>query len=274
MEHKNNDRTAKKTYTLSDAKKTVNSRKNKSRFTGFIILAAIIVVAGWLIFDKLFIIRNFEIHGSKEYTAEQAQQAALDLGISKGDHILGFNRQKAENAAKYILPEFDSVKIVFDMPDTVILKVEEAFPAMYIVFGDGAFTLSPALRVVSFVSDISECENTGMIRLDIDGVTKCVAGEYLVTDNNNDALLKRLYAILSEEGVTAETTSIDVTDKYDISFEYKNRFKVLLGDEENLTVKIRYMKAILENLKPDDSGVIDVSDEEYRDATFKSYSKM
>ena len=274
MEHKNNDRTAKSTYTLADARKTVNSRTNKSRFSGWLILTAIIIVAGWLVFDKLFIIRNFRIDGKEEYTAEQARKAALEIGISEGGHILGFNREKAEKAAKYRLAEFDSVKIEFDMPDTVVLKVQEAFPAMYFVFGDGAFTLSPTLRVVSFVSDVSECENTGIIRIDIDGVTKCVAGEYLVTDNNHDELLKRLYAVLSEEGVAAETTSIDVTDKYDISFEYKNRFKVLLGDEENLTVKIRYMKAILDNLKPNDSGVIDVSDEEYRDATFKAYNKM
>ncbi|MBQ7980319.1 MAG: FtsQ-type POTRA domain-containing protein [Oscillospiraceae bacterium] len=262
------------TRRLAEARRALKAQKIKNTITALAIVVPLVIIAGWLLFDKLFIIRSFEIRGLYEYTPEKAEIAAESIGIHKGTHILGFNKKTAEAEAKYRLSEFDSVKIVFEMPDTVVLKVVEAEPSMYMVFGDKGYVLSKKLRVISACNDTSDCEGMGLIRLMLDNVTKCVAGEFLGCASGNDGIVKRLYAIFEEEGIASEITAIDVTDKFDISFEYKKQFEVKLGDEQNLTVKIRYMKAIIDELGPDDSGVIDVSDDEYRDATFKPYSKM
>ena len=114
----------------------------------------------------------------------------------------------------------------------------------------------------------------GLIRVDLDGITKCVAGEFLETDGEGDEILKKLYSVFKEEETASDVTAVDVTDKFNITFVYQNKFEVKLGDSKDFTVKIRYMKAIAGELDADDSGVIDVSDENHRDATFKPYNKM
>ena len=259
---------------LTEARKVLKARKRRNGIVGFAVTVPIVIISAWLLFDKLFIIRNFEIRGSKEYTTEQAQLSAENIGIHKGDHIFGFDKKTAELDAKYRLPAFDSVKVSFEMPDTVVLNVVEAIPSMYTLLGNKGYVLSESLRVISMSDDTSECEGMGLIRLELENITKCVAGEFLVTGDGNDEIVKMLYAVLEEEGIAADVTGINVTDKFDITFDFKKQFEVKLGDDKNLTVKIRYMKAILNELKSDDSGVIDVSDDEYRDATFKPYNKM
>ena len=262
------------TYKLSDAKKKHNKRKMNNRITAFCVTFVVIIIAGWLLFDKLFIIRRYEIRGSAEYTSEQAMTAAKSIGILPGEHIFGFDKKNAVMESKYHLPQFDSVEISFEMPDTVILNVKEAIPCMYTVFGNSGYILSEGLRVISAHTDASEYESSGLIRVDFGTVTKCVAGEFIETSGNSAETVKKLYSVLKEEGVAVDVTAVDVSDKFDISFEYKKQFDVKLGDDEGLTVKIRYMKAIVNELGESDSGVIDVSDEKHRDATFKPYSKM
>ena len=261
-------------FKLPEARREVKKRKRKKLVTAFIIAVPIVLTAVWLLFDKLFVIRHFEMTGNGEYSEEEARLAAEEIGIKQGSHMFGFDEKTAESEAKYRLPRFDTVEIELKLPDTVIIKVKEAEPVMYTVFGENGYVLSEGLRIISAHSDVSDCETMGVARLYIDGITKCVAGEFLETNNKNGEIAKLIYAVLKEEGIAAEVTSIDVTDKFDLKFEYKKQFEVRLGDDENLTVKIRYMKAIVNELKPDDSGVIDVSDDEYRDATFKPYSKM
>lgn len=283
MEYKNSDHPVNirnntdmkgRRQSLSSARSSFRARKQRNRIASLLVAVPVIIVAGWLLFDKLFVIRNFRISGNNEYTAEQAELAAESIGIHKGAHIFGFDKKAAEAKAKYSLSEFDSIKVTFEMPDTVVLKVEEAVPSMYIIYGDKGYVLSESLRVISACNDTSECDSMGLIRIELDNIVKCVAGEFLVTEGKKDELVKRLYSVFEEEGIAADITAIDVSDKFDITFNYKKQFEVKLGDEKNITVKIRYMKAIIKELKGDDSGVIDVSDDEYRDATFKPYNKM
>lgn len=261
-------------YRLPEARKTVRARKRKKIIKAGVITAVLVFVAGWLMFDKLFVIRNFKMTGSEVYTSQQAEKAAEAIGIEKGSHIFGFNKKNAEENAHFMLSEFDSVSVSFDLPDTVVLNVKESVPVMYTVFGEKAYILSEALKVISAENDPSTCEDKGLAKIEFKEISKCVAGDFLVADGKSTELVQNLYAVLKEEGVAQFVSGIDVTNKFDISFDYGKRFRVELGDEKNLTVKIRYMKAIIEKLNPGDSGVIDVSDDDYRDATFKAYSKM
>lgn len=261
-------------YRLPEARRTVRAIKRKKIIKAGLITAVLVFIAGWLLFDKLFVIRNFTMSGNEEYTSEQAEQAAKAIGIEKGGHVFGFDKKSAEGNANFILSEFDSVKISFDLPDTVVLTVKESVPVMYTVFGEKGYVLSESLKVISAQDDPSECEDMGLTKVEFQGISKCVAGEFLIAEGKSTELVTNLYAVLKEEGVAEYITGIDVTNKFDISFDYGKQFKVELGDENNLTVKIRYMKAIIGKLNPGDSGVIDVSDEDYRDATFKAYSKM
>lgn len=265
---------SKKVDNLDSAKKRLKRKVRNGRIKALLIVLFLLIIGLWLVFDKLFVVKKIKVIGQNTYTDAQAVEIAEEMGIHLSDHLFAIDKIEAKELARYRLPQFDSIEISFDMPDTVVLSVTEATPVMYIIFGDRGYSVSESLRVIKGYSDPAECESLGLARLELNGITKCVVGEYLETSGTEDELAKKLYSIFKEEGIAGDVTTIDVTQKYDITFEYKKQFRVLLGNENNLTVKVRYMKAIAEKLKKNDSGVIDVSDEECKDATFKPYNKM
>lgn len=104
------------------------------------VILAVAALFAYVIFDKLFVIQGFRVKGASEteYTAEQAEAMAEELGLKKGMHLFGFNRKAAEQTARFALSEFDSVRIRYALPDTVVLDVKEAEPAMYVSVGGAA----------------------------------------------------------------------------------------------------------------------------------------
>lgn len=261
---------------LNAVKKKHKAQKRRNRLFAVLVTAVVAVIGIGVAVDRLFVIRKIEISGGEDYTytKEQAEETAKRVGISKGENLLALDRKKAEANAKYYLPQFDSVQIEFDLPDTVVLKVREAEPVMYTVANGRGYVMSEKMRVTSVYDDASDAENLGLIRAELSGVTKSVAGEFIETANGSDKILAELYAVLKEEGLAPDVTAIDVSDKFELSFEYKRRFTVKLGDGENLTVRVRFMESVARELSENDSGVIDVSDENLREWSFKAYSKM
>ena len=264
---------ARKRLSVTEAKKRARRKKNKRHFFAFCICVIALLCTAFVVYDKLFVIDSFAVRGEKEYTAEQAETFAKAIGIEPGMHLFSFDREKASANAKYALSEFDSVKIRYDLPSGIVLEVKESVPILYITFGGHHFILSEGLRVLSMTDDASVPESMALKHVAVGGVSGCVAGEFLQTDSGCDEILISLLAVLKEEGVLAEATEIDVSDKFAIRFDYKQRYTVLLGDSVNMSVKVRLFKAIEQKLRETDSGYIDVSDENYREGQFKPYNR-
>ncbi len=258
---------------VNAAKRRHKRNKRSARAVSVLVILAVAALFAYVIFDKLFVIQGFRVKGTSEteYTAEQAEAMAEELGLKKGMHLFGFNRKAAEQTARFALSEFDSVRIRYALPDTVVLDVKEAEPAMYVSVGGSSYVLSEGLRVLSVTSDASEVENGFLKRTLIGGITSCVAGRFVETDSGCDEILKQLYSVLKEEDCIAEADDLDVSHKFDLTFTYKKRFTVKLGDADNLAVKVRFMKSIADKLNEKASGIIDVSDENYREGMFKPY---
>ena len=78
---------------------------------------------------------------------------------------------------------------------------------------------------------------------------------------------------LLENDVQNEITSINVSDKFNISLTYGTRYVVKLGDSGSLGTKIEFMKRIVEDRTGDVvGGTIDVSDEDNREAIYKKFN--
>ncbi len=251
-------------------KKREKNRRNKRILSAFVIAAAVCAL-GYAVFDKAFVIRHFSVKGQESYTAEEAEMMAKSLGLEKGMHLFGFDREKAEQSARYILSSFDSVHIRYALPDGVVFEVKESEPALYVTVGGNYYILSPWLRVLGVTTDGEYVERLCLKRVLMNGITSCVAGNFVETANGEDEVLKQLYAVLAEEGCLADANDLDVSDRFALTFLYKQRFRVRLGDADNLSVKIRFMKSIAEKLSDTAVGEIDVSDENYREGMFKSY---
>ena len=245
-------------------------KKNKIKKMAFVALVVMLslLAASVVVFDKLFVVNNIEIRGNREYTAEEATLFGKEIGIEKGMHLFSFDREEKALEAKYRLSIFDSVSVSLSLPDTVVLKVKEAEPCFYISKNHEHYILSEELRVISRTENAADAEALALIKAEIGNIEKCVVGEFLAVKDDNDEIFKSLYDILVEEGVAADVSEIDTTDKFDINIQYKGRFTVKIGSKEELVSKVRFMDAIEQKLKADDSGYIDVSDERGREGTF------
>ncbi len=256
---------------LSAAKKKQAEQKRQNLFLASSMVIILLLLSGWLLFDKMFVINQFSIKGNVEYTEEQALEIAQRIGLEKGTNLFGFDKAQLQKEAKYYLSEFDSVTIKRSLPDKIIFAVKEATPAMYIAENGKNYILSEGLRVTSVTDDASIPENLSLIRIYINDVVKCQAGEFLQTSAGSDDVMKDLYAVLSEEEVLGEVSEINVENKFAVSMLYKKRFTVKLGSADNFTVKVRFMKSIVQKLRDTDSGYIDVSDDNLREGVFKAY---
>lgn len=226
---------------------------------------------GYALFDRVFVIKHFSVNGNDTYTDIQAEEMAKRVGLEKGMHLFGFDRKSTEQTARYALSDFDSVHIRYSFPDGVVFEVKEAEPVLYVSVSGSYYILSEGLRVLMVTADGEYVDSLRLKRVLIDGITSCVAGEFVETDNGCDEILKQLCSVLEEEECFDEAADLDVSHRFDLTFTYKQRFRVKLGDADNLTVKIRFMKSIAERLSETAVGEIDVSDENYREGMFKPY---
>ena len=269
MENKQNTGNGARGVSLASAKKRQKRKNGENRFIAFCAVIVVILIAGWLMFDKLFIISEFSLEGNTKYSKEEAEAFAEKIGLEKGMHLFGFDKKELQTRANYYIPEVDQVTIGYKLPHEIVFKVKESIPAMYLTESGKHFVLSEGLKVVGAFTDASEAEILSLVKVHIGGITKCQSGTFLETENGYDKILISLYNIFREEGILDDVTEIDVSNKFNISFQ---RFTVKLGNEENLTVKVRFMKQIATELAENDRGYIDVSDEDFREGTFKSYS--
>lgn len=276
MENRSNTdvkRVTQKNVSVRAAKRRHRRNKAKNRLYSVLVAAALVLILGYVAFDKCFVIKSFAVKcdGEADYTPEQAETMAKDLGIEKGMHLFGFNRAEAEKTARFKLSEFDAVRVRYALPDGIVLEVKPSEPVMYISVGGSSYVLSEGLRVLSVSADASAVENGFLKRVLIGGVTSCVAGNFITADSGCDEILKDLYAVLKEENCLADADDLDISDKFDLTFTYRKRFTVKLGGADNLSVKVRFMKSIADKLSDKATGIIDVSDENYREGMFKPY---
>lgn len=254
---------------LEQAGKRIKKSKAKSKLIGFLFLFVILVVGIYFCYVNLFTLKSIKVVGDCPYTQEQMMEG---MGLEKGMGIYDKTQKEIREEVKYNLPYINEIKISRRWPHTIVAKVQKAEPTFYISISEDLYILSQGLRVLSKTKSAEDIELNSLILLQIDNVYSCVEGEYLEISDDNNKCLTELVLCLKEYDEFANITVIDIQDKFDIKLQYNSTYEVKLGDTKNLDIKIRFMQKILEKIdKSGVSGVIDVSDEETREATFKNF---
>ncbi len=256
--------------TLGSVQKSSRQRGIKSKLASFLIVASALVVVVWFCYTKFFLIKKCELkyEGNLDYTEEQVLQGA---GLAYGMQLYALDKQTISENIVYNLPFIDSYELKRVWPNKVVFEIIPAVPSMYTVIGNNAFVLSQSLRVLSQTDDFSYIESNKLINVFISDIKSCVAGEYLQSDKDSADTAKKIYQKLCQYGIVGDVTEIDVSDRFDITFSYKKRYEVKLGDKRNLDMKIKFMIAIEEKLPETKSGIIDVSDENAKEGVVKSF---
>ncbi len=259
--------------TLKDNFESVrrNKKVNKARntFISVLLLLCIFIVGVYVCYEKYFIIEKCKIEGDIPYTPDEVLKG---LGFEKGMNLYELQNDKINENALYNLPHIDTFKISRKWPDTIVVKATAAVPSMYVTLDNRNFVLSQSMRVLSETKDFSYIESHSLVSVILSDVKKCVAGEYLETNDNSEKIVLEIYKCLTDANIIGYVDEIDVSDKFDITFKYKSSFVVQLGDAKNLSKKIDFMKGIESKLHEGSSGIIDVSDENVKEGIVKNFT--
>ena len=235
-----------------------------------LVLVFVLLLCIWFCYNKFFLIKKcvLEYDGNLDYTEDEVLKGA---GLDYGMKLYELDNDTIKENVLYNLPYIDSFKIKRIWPDKICFEIVPAVPSMYTVIGDNAFVLSQSLRVLSQTDDFDYIDSNKLINVKIQNITSCVAGEYLKTDSDSADTVKLIYSLLEENGILSNVDEIDANDRFDMSFGYKSRYLVKLGDKRNLDLKIRFMISIEEKLGVNSGGVIDVSDENVKEGIVKGF---
>ncbi|MBR4345685.1 MAG: FtsQ-type POTRA domain-containing protein [Oscillospiraceae bacterium] len=218
-------------------------RQKKRTIPVMPVLILALIVLGVLCVTVFFKIDTVKLTGSSNYTPEELVDAS---GIKAGANLIVTNMGAAEkNIEKLVYVEDATVKRSF--PSSVSINVTASTPVANFICDRNVLLVSQGGKV------LESSEEPKADLLDFYGTQPApgiVPGDkYTSGDPRKDEAVNAVITCFTEEGYTAGDgiTSIDVTDRTQISFMYQDRIKVEIGNINDLSAKMRFAMEILEN---------------------------
>jgi len=242
---------------MAEERRPTQRRRRKRRNPIISILSALLICGALLlgisVFFKISVIR---VEGSTKYSQEQIISAS---GIKIGDNLFFVNKSAAISKIFKALPYIDEVKKVSrNLPNELIITVSDAQAVAFVQNGDNYWLVDKSCKLLEKVGSdgISGIAIIGLFPIQPVAGQKLAPGE---SEKPKVSYVESVLAELGEYGMTPDVTYIDITNTGDLIFDYKGRFKVKLGKNENLSDKFNLLKESVGYLSPVATGTIDLT---------------
>lgn len=248
---------------------------NRNRFILQLVTVVAVVLALLLGLSIFFKTKNFVVSGSDKYTAYQIRQAS---GIQEGENLLTVNGAKVSGRIMTKLPYIKQVRVQIKLPDTVLIEVVEVDITYAIQAKDDSWWLIDCNgKVLEEISAAEAKSYTHLMGVRLDSPEpgkKAVAEEPVPEETTPDgqtvpvtvygserlSVLLTVLQNLEKRGILGnDVASVDVGNIGDIQLWYGERYQVLLGNHENMDMKIHTMRNTIDQSGEYQSGVLDIS---------------
>ena len=248
----------------------IRRRRMLRRLATFGLLLCVIGIGMYLTVTMLFRISVIQVQTADgtqvtEIAGYSADSILQTLGVQVEENIFSFDpgAKAAELERQY--PLLESIRVVRDYPNTVVVQVTEATPTYAVQAGSSWLTLSDKFKILS----ADPAQPDGLCTLYGGEATTAAPGEQLsfaapeadstastsaasdssasgVVDETDAKMsaLATLQTKLDEYGMLGDVTRIEFADTEQIAFLYQDRISVLLGTLNDLDYKLdraRYM---------------------------------
>ena len=224
------------------------------------LLILIITVYGVSVFTKANVI---EVNGASKYSVEEIVTAS---GFVRGDNLLFMDTRTAERNIQTILPYISEVSIVTELPDTIRMNVTESTALATLRYRNAVLVIDSSARIVEIVA-YEEFQTKGLIEIRGFTPTGADLGSRLRADQVDESQLRYLrdmLAAVEREGFEDIVTYIDVSNIVNITFDYTDRFRIILDSPNNIRQNMSTLTEAVEKLKeeitPGVAGTIRRSD--------------
>ncbi len=251
---------------------------HKGRFMLRLLTVVGVVVAVILSMAIFFKVKTVAVSGTDKYTAWDIRVAS---GIREGENLLTLSDAQISGRITTALPYVKQVRVGIKLPDTVNIVIEELEVTYAMQATDESWWLISAEgRVVDSVNFADAQGHTQILGVRLaspvvgqqavaeeptqeatgdlpEGATKPVT----VKGSERLNLVVAILQNLEESGVLGQMKSIDVTNVGAIELWYENRFQINLGDNTQLSRKIKAVKAAIDSPEMGDysTGTMDAS---------------
>ena len=224
----------------------------KKAFAIFFVLMMVAFAAVAVLISPLFEIRQIEIVGNRTICSKEILSRTQ---LAEGQNMLAFSANLVQTQINQ-LPFVQSVDVVREFPDKVVISISERTPvanirvahsATYLLIDNGGMVLAsgsvptPALPVAIGVNFAS-----------------FAVGEYLIVEDDlifRDML--RLYRLFTRYDFFPDV--VDMSDSADIVF-HTQYLNIFFGSMSDMDRKIQYISAIKEQFVPETRGFIEIRD--------------
>ncbi len=251
----NKNRLKKEEETRKKLTKQEIKRKKKIKKIKFVlkIILLIAIISGGVAFaltSPMFNITNIQVSGNNIVSTDTVISLSQ---LKKDENIFRFNSSQTINNIKEN-PYIESVSINRKIPSTVAINITERIPTYSVDFMEKYAYID----MQGYILEISDDSKNLPI---IHGIS--TAEDQVVPGNRlNDADLEKLEDVIKimdavkQNNLEGEVKSIDISKKneYTLDLETEGK-KVHIGDSSNLSNKMLYVVAILEQEKENEGDI-------------------
>jgi cell division protein FtsQ len=231
----------------------------------FFLFLAIAMVAAIVVFFK---INRINVEGAERYTSSEIRE---NSGVSVGDNLVFLNKIAVTRKIFSKLPYVDEIKISRKLPDTLIISVTEAKEFAFVENEGSIWYIDKKGKLLEKAAARRDelIEVTGVVLI------RPVAGENVKfgdTDTGKIKTMTDFFSAITTNNIPG-ITRVDLSQVYDIEFEYLGRFTVKFGAPEAIDYKLAFLGEIVGELELGDKGTIDLSElMETEEARFIPYN--
>lgn len=263
----------------SDKEKTVRRVSNGSRgaTTAVVLMVAIVVMAVATLFMRhtylsvknprpattentsggLFSIKEITVSGDTRYDSQAIIQAS---GLYLGESIWSVNRETAGAAVVSVFPYIETAEVTNTAYNCLNIAVTEA-SEIGVMYGDGCWLAVGSNGCVLETRPLDADRPLRSLYLKGADLQSSRPGETAM-EERSFAIVKELLSAFEQYGLDG-VCEIDLHNKSDIRLNYKNRIRIKLGNDSNLTheigVVVNAMPGIIEKYGSEAQGQLDVS---------------
>ena len=225
------------------------------------ILAIFCACLAAVLFSVFFKIKHITVSGSGIYDDWRIIEAS---GITVGNNAYAVSESSAEKRITEKFPYISSVSLSHPSPSTLELSVTEDSAEYFFVIDGEYFILSDSLRVLEIISDrdIMQTRHAGLLEISVSGVSRAVVGSRVefVSDIYYDYAVKTL-RIFAECSMSSHITRVNCSSKFDVYFIYDERFRIEVGNTDDLQMKLTFADAVIKDLPESETGIINVENQ-------------
>lgn len=213
---------------------------DKTKRTLLIISALLLVVALAFAGYMVFRVREVVVLGCVSYSPDDIVERA---GLEYGESIFLLDKQAVTDALLKE-PRLRPVEVKTELPDRVVITIEERQPAAYIEKNGALVVIDETGWVLDVLSNPTGMERPLLIGLQADAFE--VGQELSSGDLFRVDVMTRVLQAAQEAGIILD--SVDVTLATDITLETAEGLVIKLGDDTQLNEKMRLANMLKEKL--------------------------